>query len=162
MHSYPSRDEDFFAWTQDQAAALRALPSAIDGCGVDVAHIAAEIEDLGRRDVREIESSLRKILTSLLEIAALPQAKERAHWLAEIEECQARIVEIYKPSMEKFIDFDRAWALAKRAATTIVAEMNDGRLDAPAGCPFELDELVSEDFDVRAAQMRMMNAGPKP
>jgi Domain of unknown function DUF29 len=39
-------DEDFYAWTQQQAALLRRLPPA--GNELDLEHIAEEIEDLGR------------------------------------------------------------------------------------------------------------------
>ena len=158
----PAYDDDFFAWTQDQAAALRALPPAAVGNSVDVANIAEEIEDLGKRDIREVESYLRQVLTHLLKLAAMPHAQERAHWLAEIEEFQARAAETFKPSMSQLVDLERAWSLAKRSATTVVAEMDGANLDAPAACPFGLEELVAENFDARAAQMRVMRAGPRP
>ena len=157
----PAYDEDFFAWTQDQAAALRALPAAAVGNRVDVAHIAEEIEDLGKRDIREVESYLRQVLAHLLKLAALPDAQERAYWLAEVEEFQARAAETFKPSMASLIGLHRAWMLAKRSATTVIDEMGGTSLDAPTTCPFALDELVAAEFDVRAALMRVMPAGPK-
>ena len=40
-------DDDFFAWTQEQAAALRRLPNEAVGDAIDIAHVADEIEDLG-------------------------------------------------------------------------------------------------------------------
>jgi hypothetical protein len=41
-----SYDTDFYAWTQEQAARLRAKDSAAQ----DLEHLAEEIEDLGKRD----------------------------------------------------------------------------------------------------------------
>lgn len=149
-----SYDDDFFAWTQDQAAALRAIPPAAVGNRVDLANIAEEIEDLGKRDIREVESYLRQVLTHLLKLAALPEAQERAHWLAEIEEFQARAAETYKPSMAGIVDLARAWNLAKRASATIVAEMGGTVVGAENTCPFTLDELVAADFDARSALER--------
>ena len=56
-------DEDFFRWTQRQAAALRALPgqpaadlAPQDVALLDIAHVAEEIADLGRRALREVMS----------------------------------------------------------------------------------------------------------
>jgi len=47
-------DEDFYAWTQHQAALLRRLSPA--GNELDLEHIAEEIEDLGRSDLRAARS----------------------------------------------------------------------------------------------------------
>jgi hypothetical protein len=147
----PSYDDDFFAWTQDQALALRSLKPEIVGNAVDIAHIAEEIEDLGKRDVREVESYLRQLLVHLLKLAALPDARERTHWIAEAEEFQARAAETFKPSMGGVLDLARAWALARRSAATVVAEMGRTRSDTPADCPLGLDTLVSPEFDLHAA-----------
>ncbi|MCA3264975.1 MAG: DUF29 domain-containing protein [Azospirillum sp.] len=158
----PAYDEDFFAWTQDQAAALRALPRTAVGNRIDIVRIAEEIEDLGKRDIRDVESHLRRVLTLLLKLAALPHARERTHWLAEVEEFQARAAETFKPSMSQLVDLDRAWSLAKRSATTVVEEMGGASLNVPTACPFGLDELVAEDFDARSALLRFVPPAPRP
>jgi len=147
----PDYDDDFFAWSQDQAVALRRLKPESVGNAVDIAHVAEEIEDLGKRDIREVESCLRQLLVHLLKLVALPDARERTHWIAEAEEFQARIAETYKPSMGRAIDMARAWALARRSAATVVSEMGGGLPDLPADCPFELEALVAPTFDLRAA-----------
>lgn len=153
MPTFRSRsyDDDFFAWTQDQAAALRTVPPAAVGDHVDLENIADEIEGLGRSELREVESYLRQVLTRLLKLAALPESRERAHWLAEIEEFQARSAETCKPSMSSLVDLSRAWRLAQRSAAIVVAEMGGVPADAAETCPFGLEELVAADFDARAA-----------
>src|SRR2546427_10432538 len=55
-------DADFFDWTRRTAALLRAR--RIDE--VDVEHAAQEIEDMGRRDVRELNRRMRVLLAHLL------------------------------------------------------------------------------------------------
>ena len=51
-------EADFFAWTQEQARLLRDR----DARGPDWENLAEEIELMGRRDRRELESRLRLIL----------------------------------------------------------------------------------------------------
>ena len=55
-------DTDFYAWTQAQAAALRTK----DWQAFDLANLAEEIESLGKRDRRTLESSLKILLLHLL------------------------------------------------------------------------------------------------
>ena len=40
-------ERDFYAWTQDQAAMLRAWPETLRPNTLDIEHIAEELEDLG-------------------------------------------------------------------------------------------------------------------
>jgi hypothetical protein len=47
-------ETDFYAWTQAQAEALRTK----DWPALDVDHLAEEIESLGKRDRRAVESDL--------------------------------------------------------------------------------------------------------
>ena len=49
-------DMGFYVWTQRQAAAMRAMPREAAGREIDIDHLAEEIEDLGKRDLREVES----------------------------------------------------------------------------------------------------------
>jgi Domain of unknown function DUF29 len=58
----PTYDEDFFEWTQHTAALLRAGRMA----EVDVEHLAEEVEDMGKRDRREVDGRVTVLLTHLL------------------------------------------------------------------------------------------------
>ena len=55
----PDYDTDFYAWTQAQAAAIRA--GTWDA--VDRAHLAEEVEDVGKSERRALVSHLRVLLT---------------------------------------------------------------------------------------------------
>ena len=55
-------DTDFYAWTQAQAAALRAKK----WLALDVDNLAEEIESLGRSDRRAITHQLERLLLHLL------------------------------------------------------------------------------------------------
>jgi hypothetical protein len=60
-------DEDFYAWTVQQADLLRRLP--LTSNSVDAGHVAEEIEDLGRGELRTAQSlvELDKTLTRSIE-----------------------------------------------------------------------------------------------
>src|SRR5713226_2577936 len=55
-------DQDFVAWTSETAQLLRA--GRFDE--VDIEHVAEEIEDMGKRDKRELHSRLTVLLLHLL------------------------------------------------------------------------------------------------
>ena len=59
-----SHDHDFFTWTQQQAAALRAG----DWSRIDLIHLADEIEDMGRSEQRAFASRLAVIIAHLLKL----------------------------------------------------------------------------------------------
>jgi len=157
----PRYDEDFYAWTQTQAQALRALAPGLLGNRVDVAHVAEEIEDLGRRDVREIESLLRQIFAHLLKLRFAAASSARPHWIDEIENFQGQALETYKPSMRQAINLARAWKLGRRTALRALAEIGIAA-GPPETCPFELDALLGEDFDIDAAVARIPGGATLP
>ncbi len=47
-------DEDFYAWTQDQAEALRALARQRWNGPLDLEHLSEEVEELGRAAALEL------------------------------------------------------------------------------------------------------------
>ena len=72
-------DRDFYAWTQDQAAALRAWPEAMRPNVLDIAHLAEEIEDLGSAQRTAAGSLLRQILIHLPKLRLHPDEQARLH-----------------------------------------------------------------------------------
>jgi hypothetical protein len=74
-------DEDFYAWTQEQAAALRALRG---DNRLDIEHLAEEIEDLGKSDLYAVESYVQQIMAHLLKLDYSGFDLSRRHWRAEI------------------------------------------------------------------------------
>jgi hypothetical protein len=74
-------DDDFFAWTEEQARLLRADELA----EVDALNLAEEIESVGRSDRREIRSRLIVLLTLLLKWRFQAAARS-AGWLGTIRE----------------------------------------------------------------------------
>jgi Domain of unknown function DUF29 len=72
-------DTDFYAWAQQQAAALRAK----DWAALDIEHLAEEVEELRKTECRGIRSQLRLILSHLLRWVYQPDKRPNS-WRSTI------------------------------------------------------------------------------
>ena len=82
-------DEDFFRWTEEQAAALRQANGS--NLPLDWENLAEEIESLGRSDRRELRSQITRILRHLLKLEASHAAEPRAGWRSTVREARSEI-----------------------------------------------------------------------
>ena len=144
-------DEDFFSWTQDQAAALRRAGKHGD---IDVEHLAEEIEDLGKRDLREVTLFLRPVFLHLMKIAANPEAQSVPHWRSETRAFARSAADAFSPGMRRLIDVLDLWAEALQALTEDAKDLGLAPLPAQS-CPFALDEILSGTIDVDLALAEM-------
>ncbi|WP_158808366.1 DUF29 domain-containing protein [Beijerinckia sp. L45] len=142
---------DFYSWTQREAARLRALPPDVfDRVQLDVANLAEEIADLGKRDLREVMSYLGLVIQHLIKLQAAPDARDAAHWHAEAVNFQSAARRAFSPGMRQLIDVAEIWTDGGRAARRFLRDhgAHDRSLNS---CPFTLDDLLAADFDVDAA-----------
>jgi hypothetical protein len=154
----PDYDEDFYAWTQHQAKLLRAsgktasdLPS-----GIDLGHLAEEIEDLGKSELRAVTSLLRQILVHLIKAASVPSSDAIGHWRTEATNFNLDLPAYYTPSMRQLIKMDVVWKAALKAARVSLEEKGDELLASlPQQCPFLLNELLSPDFSFDEALTKL-------
>jgi len=135
-------DDDFFAWTEEQARLLRAGELA----EIDTLNLAEEIESVGRSDRREIRSRLMVLLAHLLKWRFQPHARS-AGWLSTVREQRDQIESILEdsPSLRPVI----AEALSrvyKRARTVATEETGLPETTFPADCPFTPEQILAEDF----------------
>ncbi len=135
-------EEDFYAWTVEQARLLRGG----DVSAIDVSNIAEEIESLGRSDRRELRSRLTVLLMHLLKWR---QQRERrsTSWSGTIRE-QRRQIELVlddSPSLRPFTNecLPEAYRDAREDAAE---ETGIAETEFPAECPFSLDEVLARDF----------------
>ena len=84
-------ETDWYAWTQDQAARLRALPALARSNGVDIENLAEEVESMGASQRREIRSLLEQIYIHLLKSEFHPAQQARPHWETEIDAFRSQI-----------------------------------------------------------------------
>ena len=109
MHKY---DEDFYLWTQEQAAALRGMSRSNL---LDVEHLAEEVEDLGRSQLNKVRSLLRLILLHLIKLALEPDGPADRHWRSEILAFADDARDAYSPGMRQLLDLQELWRKAVSA-----------------------------------------------
>ena len=138
-HNSVDYEEDFYAWTVEQARLLRLG----DFSAIDVANIAEEIESMGRSDRRELKSRLVILVMHLLKWRHQPGARSRS-WSATIDEQRLQIEGILaespslRPSVAAMLGEAHAIARARAIAETGLADEV-----FPEACPFTATDVMS-------------------
>ena len=135
-------ERDFYAWANEQAALLRAgrLGEA------DIAHIAEEIESMGKTEKRELVSRLSVLLLHLLKWRTQP-GRRGPSWIATIKvqrnDLQDHLDD--NPSLKALVPqaMSRAYGNA-----VLNAEAESGLPGAafPSACPWTFEQVVDPDF----------------
>jgi hypothetical protein len=135
-------DEDFFEWTRRNAELLRA--GQLDQA--DIGHIAEEIEDMGRRDLKELNSRMRVLLIHLLKRHLQPEKRSRS-WDSTIVSQRIEIEDDLKqsPSLRAKLraEFKDNYEKAVRRA---IVETGLARDRFPNECPFTLEQILDPEF----------------
>jgi hypothetical protein len=142
-------DEDFYAWTQEQAALVRA--GAVHA--LDLGHLAEEIEDMGHSQQDKLASHLLVLLTHLLKLAltarAFPQDYARAErgWRLT---CRAQRLQIAKvlrrnPRLRRTVpeELEDAYQVA-RLEVMQALELEESLV--PESYPWEEEQILTADF----------------
>jgi hypothetical protein len=135
-------DTDFYSWTQRTAALLRAR--RFDE--VDVEHAAEEIEDMGRRDVKELNSRVQVLLSHLLKWQRQPERRSPS-WQSTIVTQRLEIDALLRqsPSLRPNLGSELARNYAG-AVKRAVPETGLGKADFPVDCPFTVEQILDEEF----------------
>src|SRR3954452_4990294 len=87
-------DDDIYAWTQQQAEALRRLARTGRDLPneLDLENVAEEIEDVGKSELSKVESYIQLALVRLLKAASVPQARAYRKWMIEVRVFRAELL----------------------------------------------------------------------
>jgi hypothetical protein len=78
-------DDDLYAWSEQQASALRRLAERRElPNDLDLEHVAEEVEDVGRSELNAVQGVIRPIFAHLIKAASTPDASARGRWRAEV------------------------------------------------------------------------------
>ena len=137
-----SYDNDFHAWTHDQATRLRRDRPAT----VDWENLAEEIESLGRSDKRALGSDLKVVLEHLLKWRYQPEKRSES-WSESIEEHRDRIARIIadSPSLAGW----PAEILATEYSRARRKALKDTKLPPsaiPVKSPFAVEQALDPDY----------------
>lgn len=134
-------DKDVNAWAQEQARLLRARRFDL----LDVEHVAAEIEDVGKSEQRELANRMAVLLAHLLKWKFQPE-RRGASWEKTIRAQRKEIgyaldeSPSLQPKLQEPRWLDMVWARA------VAQAVNETGLDCfPEECPWVIaDEVLSQ------------------
>ena len=133
-------DDDFYAWTQEQAELLRRLPAVSNR--LDSLLIAEEIEDLGKSELHTVQSLCEHIIEHLLKLEYSGLEEPAAHWRREVMEWRLQLEKRLTRSIVAKLDLPKRYRSALRLLRYLE---NDGPgliALVPSECPYSLDQII--------------------
>ena len=143
-------EEDFYAWTRDQAAALRHMAKDRWNGPLDLEHLAEEIEDVGseRRDV--VRSQLRRLIEHLLKLEYSRARDSRGGWRDSILDARAEIPDKITDTIRREVEGELSRLYARARAKAANGLSAHGERDAakalPESCQYAFHELLADDW----------------
>jgi hypothetical protein len=140
----PLYDDDFYAWTRQQAALLRSRRFG----ALDLDHLIEAIEELGDMQRQAALGNARVVLEHLLKLAHSPARDLRNGWRATVREHRARLELGLTPRRHQALqdELPRVYEIARRNADGALRDHGEpsaaGAL--PATCPYTLDQITAD------------------
>lgn len=145
MNNY---DADFYGWTQEQAALLKAGRLA----ELDIENLLEEVETMGRSEKRELDSRLTVLLLHLLKWQYQPIRRGR-NWQLTIEGQRINFSETLdeNPSLKPQL----GTILKKAYAKSLIKTSQETALDKqtfPRSCPWTFAQILDDNFYPNAGE----------
>lgn len=142
-------EEDFYAWTRDQAAALRRLAAARPNVDLDFPHLIEEVADLGKSQRDVVRSAVRGIIEHCLKLEYSPVHGPRAGWHETIIHARPELEDKLTPTLRRGLQrrLPRLCGQARRdAAASLRLHGEAPAANAlPTECPWRLADLLRHD-----------------
>ncbi|MCJ2062457.1 DUF29 domain-containing protein [Methylobacterium sp. J-088] len=136
--------DDFYTWTQEQGARLRAG----DVSEFDRENLAEEIESLGRSQFASLVSALRVVLLHMLKVDHQPSKRTRS-WLISVATHRIHIADELDDSpglKSRLVEaIGKAYRLARLAAAQ---EMGLAVGSFPETCPYTYQDITDRPFAI--------------
>ena len=135
-------ETDVVAWAAEQAALIRAGRLDL----LDLAHIAEEIEDVGKSEQRELANRMAVLLAHLLKWQYQPDRRGNS-WTRTIKEQRKRVLmRLGKtPSLRACLE-DADWQAEVWSDALTQALGETGLDDLPENCPWLFGEVLQDDW----------------
>lgn len=139
-------DRDFYLWTKAQAEALRARGRG--GNAIDYDVLAEEVEDLGKRDLRECVSRALVIIEHLMKLSWSTKAEPRGGWRATIRIQRSDLKRALTPSLRRMVEADLE-TIHQDAAFVAAESFSSEEPDAPRdqALRWTLPQILGEEND---------------
>src|SRR5262245_33342319 len=135
-------NEDFYAWIRATVELLRQRRFT----EIDITHLAEELEDMGKRERRALESYIRNVMLHLLKWRAQPENRG-ASWRQSIRNGRIEIHKLLRDSpslgaqVPQMIEDEYPAARADASDETGLTEET-----FPTQCPFTAEQVLDAGF----------------
>ncbi len=135
-------ERDFYEWTVRNAELLRNGRAN----EADLQHIAEEIEDIGKRERRELLSRLKTLITHLLKWKSQPDRRSRS-WELTIRVQRKDLLKLLaeNPSLRPYLESELA-DVYENAVVDAMAETGLPESEFPSSPPFPLEAIIDPEF----------------
>ncbi len=136
--------DDFYAWTQEQAALLEARQFT----ALDLLNLVEEVTSLGISEKHAVSSHLNNLVMHLLKWRYQPDKRQTGHsWRSSITNARYEIERrfTYSPSLQRLLpemlayEYPKARRLAHDETDLPIATF-------PEQCPWTIVQLLDTDF----------------
>lgn len=138
-------DSDITVWASEQVALLRAGRFS----ELDTEHIAEEIEEMGKGEMKSLRSAIREALEHLLKLQYSPASDPRADWKESVAKQRVAIADLLddspglRPQMPEL--FEKSWKHARKFAIIGMEKYGESP-EIPDENPFTLEQVLEDDF----------------
>ena len=144
----PDYADDFYAWTQHQAAVLREMPVADNR--FDRENVAEEIETLGRSERDAVRSQVRRIIEHFLKLQYSPAWEPRYGWMGSIIDARQSIFDKISPTMRRELEGELSRLYRDGRKRAEVGMIGHGESEVaqllPGTCPYTFDQICQDDW----------------
>lgn len=135
-------EQDYFAWTQEQAALIRQGKLA----DVDAEHLIEELEEMGNSQANLLINHLRILLAHLLKWQYQSHLRGRS-WQATIKELRYAMQRRLAKNHSLKSKWDESVLDGYRLGVLLaVRETNLPEEQFPVDCPYTAEQIMAEDF----------------
>ena len=152
-------DEDFVAWTEQQAEALRSAARGKTNQPLDWENLAEEIESLGKSDRRELHSQIYQIIRHLAKLQFSSAEEPRRGWRESIIDgrMQAELVLADSPSLRREVERIVSTETPKAIKRAIFDLGEFGEIDSATKrglqrARYNVDQVLSDWFPLDPAR----------
>jgi len=143
-------ETDFYGWTQEQAAKLRALLTQRSNLDLDVENILEEIDSLGRSNYHQLVSRFEEIAIHLLKLHYSTILECENLWKASVRGQRIRIARLLrqspslKPKLSEALEMGYEDTLRHFSDEKLIELCMPEHL--PGSSPFSVEECLNEEW----------------